>query len=313
MTNQSVTDAVPLEKAMTIWPRENGLPTHRHIASGNLYQVIGRGHDCTNGDPVKPVVLYRDCTGDYWTRYAPEFNDGRFEELPRHLSSPQVESGIVRECELSIDDAEFGMPEHCPTPSTRYETMLSEQLEVVFHEWKMLRAPDDSGEDYDWRGAFVAGCEAGTNGHWPDLFKKPNHPTFSNESVYAANYIDGGKWNGTNFVSPQVQDGEIAHASKLSNIILDRPLIDPDCDEAVLARQFLRQGEKNARLVAENERLETANNDLRDSLNRCIENAVRDVNRLQAQLTAAPHRRSRRDEQSKPPRNQPRPLASNPQ
>lgn len=53
-------------------------PTHIHRDSGNQYEVIARGHNCTNGVPISPVVVYRDAMGDVWVRYAPEFDDGRF-------------------------------------------------------------------------------------------------------------------------------------------------------------------------------------------------------------------------------------------
>lgn len=55
--------------------------THKHVKSGNWYQVMARGHECTNGQPLRPVVIYRDALGDTWVRYAPEFDDGRFEAI----------------------------------------------------------------------------------------------------------------------------------------------------------------------------------------------------------------------------------------
>lgn len=39
-------------------------------------------------------------------------------------------------------------------------------------------------------------------------------------------------------------DAEIAYAIRLANHILDTPGLDPDSNEAVLARQFLRCREK---------------------------------------------------------------------
>lgn len=44
--------------------------------------------------------------------------------------------------------------------------------------------------DYDMAGAYLAGAmEPGGNGHFTDEWKKPNHPTFSQESRY--NGVDG--------------------------------------------------------------------------------------------------------------------------
>lgn len=83
-----------------------------------------------------------------------------------------------------------------------YWTRLSgPKEERAFQEWKRRYAPNDSGQDYDLRGAFKAGLapDAAT-GHWPDTFKKPNHPTFSNESMYAAQRPEmAGSWTGENY------------------------------------------------------------------------------------------------------------------
>jgi len=91
-----------------------------------------------------------------------------------------------------------------------FETKLTDDEEKEFKTWKQKNAPKDSGEDYDFRGAFKAGLnpagpEAGVNeGHWPDTFKKPNHPTFSVESQYAKDAPDkAGSWNGDVYVPPK--------------------------------------------------------------------------------------------------------------
>lgn len=90
----------------------------------------------------------------------------------------------------------------------QYTTRLSPEDEVKFHQWKQQYAPNDSGADYDLRGAFKAGLQPDPKtGHWPDTFKKPNHPTFSNQSQYAvgADAAKAGSWNGDTFVPPSAQ------------------------------------------------------------------------------------------------------------
>ncbi len=66
-----------------------------------------------------------------------------------------------------------------------YNTKMSPDEEKGFQKWKSRMAPRDSGEDYDLRGAYKSQAAQAKNGHWPDTYKKPNHPTFSNESRYA--------------------------------------------------------------------------------------------------------------------------------
>ena len=57
--------------------------------------------------------------------------------------------------------------------------------------------------DYDLRGFYKSGGKFAENGHGADVFKKPNHPTFSNQSKYhgasdekGTKYI-GGEWGNT--------------------------------------------------------------------------------------------------------------------
>ncbi|MGX9389621.1 cell wall hydrolase [Nitrobacteraceae bacterium UC4449_H16] len=91
-------------------------------------------------------------------------------------------------------------------PSKSYDTQLSAEDEKKFQAWKETNAPNDSGADYDLRGAFKAGVTPAANGHWPDTYKKPNHPTFSDQSQYAtgADKAKAGRWEGDKFISPQV-------------------------------------------------------------------------------------------------------------
>jgi hypothetical protein len=84
-----------------------------------------------------------------------------------------------------------------------YNTQLSPEQEILFRKWKNQFAPNDSGIDYDFRGAFLSGLKPdANNGHWPDTYKKPNHQTFSNESKYAQMRPDiAGNWTGENYTS----------------------------------------------------------------------------------------------------------------
>ncbi len=86
-----------------------------------------------------------------------------------------------------------------------YNTQLSQPEESKFQDWKSKNAPNDSGEDYDLRGAYKAGLEPDAKTkHWDDRFKKPNHPTFSIYSQYAKDAPDkAGTWNGNTFVPPK--------------------------------------------------------------------------------------------------------------
>lgn len=88
--------------------------------------------------------------------------------------------------------------------SVAYDTKLAPDDEQKFQTWKQQYAPKDSGADYDLRGAYKDGLQPDPkNGHWPDTYKKPNHPTFSDQSIYAKDAPDkAGHWNGDTYVPP---------------------------------------------------------------------------------------------------------------
>lgn len=76
-----------------------------------------------------------------------------------------------------------------------YNTPLSPEEEKAFQLWASKRLGDL--KDYDLRGAWKANSKEASNGHLPDTYKKPSHPTFSTDSIY--NGVDGfygGSWEG---------------------------------------------------------------------------------------------------------------------
>lgn len=92
-----------------------------------------------------------------------------------------------------------------PDMTNRYNTPLSPQEEAAYQAWGAQQAaqrPDGRNPakdtiDYDMRGFWKSGGTFAANGHAGDVFKKPNHPTFSTYSKY--NGVDGyqgGTWGG---------------------------------------------------------------------------------------------------------------------
>lgn len=87
--------------------------------------------------------------------------------------------------------------------TNQFNTPISQEEQPAFQAWKQKYAPNDSGADYDLQGAFKAGVSPADNGHFPDTFKKPNHPTFSDESQYSGkNGNVGGHWNDNGTFTP---------------------------------------------------------------------------------------------------------------
>jgi hypothetical protein len=78
--------------------------------------------------------------------------------------------------------------------SGRFNTALSPVQEQKFLAWARSTGRIGDTEDYDLRGAWKAGVRPAANGHLPDTYKKPNHPTFSQESQYSPPGQTGGQW-----------------------------------------------------------------------------------------------------------------------
>lgn len=53
--------------------------------------------------------------------------------------------------------------------------------------------------DYNMAAAKASGFGSNGNGHYPDTFKRPNHPTFSDESIYHSEVTPGGRWRGNTY------------------------------------------------------------------------------------------------------------------
>ena len=104
----------------------------------------------------------------------------------------------------------------------QFETKLSADQEEEFQRWlseqnKRGNITDGDykfykengyGYNYDFRAAYKQGLESSINEvdnmqHWGDIGKKPNHPTFSDESKYhkTSGYL-GGSWQGEKYTPP---------------------------------------------------------------------------------------------------------------
>jgi hypothetical protein len=80
------------------------------------------------------------------------------------------------------------------TQASPYDTKLSPEDELKYSG----KFGPDASRDYDMRGYFQANPDVQPNAegvHYPDTYKKPNHMTFSDESVYhGKDGNQGGSW-----------------------------------------------------------------------------------------------------------------------
>jgi hypothetical protein len=93
------------------------------------------------------------------------------------------------------------MPDDPLDYTDQYNTQLSPDQENAFQGW-MQQQQQSTGRDlskdlydYDLRGDWLQGAARDERGHGTDVFKKPNHPTFSTGSQYhGVNGNQGGNW-----------------------------------------------------------------------------------------------------------------------
>lgn len=77
-----------------------------------------------------------------------------------------------------------------------YTTPLTPEEQAQYQAWASAgkRVPANEEQDYDLPGYFKSGGRL-AEGHLPDTYKKPNHPTFSSESQYhGVGGAEGGSW-----------------------------------------------------------------------------------------------------------------------
>jgi hypothetical protein len=115
---------------------------------------------------------------------------------PRHFSSAFGFTGSKPPVRR-VRRAEGGsVGDEPPDMSGQYNTPLSPDEEARFQAWAASIGHAGDTREYDLRGAFKSGVTAGADGHFPDTYKKPNHPTFSSESQYSVPEAPGGTWSG---------------------------------------------------------------------------------------------------------------------
>lgn len=81
------------------------------------------------------------------------------------------------------------------SPQKDYDTKLTHDEENAYQS-KYGNDPNTT-QDYDMRGYYKANPDVDPNApgtHYPDTFKKPSHPTFSDESMYHSEETPGGHW-----------------------------------------------------------------------------------------------------------------------
>lgn len=126
------------------------------------------------------------------------FNALMTASAPQPMAQPPVNQLMAVKTGPQMDAAEM----------RNYETKLAPHQAQAFQAYvanlaRLQRRTPQSvlqdTHDYDLQGAFLAGLRPDARGHLQDTYKKPNHPTFSDQSQYHG--VDGnvgGVWDRVN-------------------------------------------------------------------------------------------------------------------
>lgn len=174
---------------------------------GRKYEVANPGV-LTQFNQVKSALGYQpvkwDEAGKKYVEVAPETDPPS--TLPKNaVGGDKSNSQFVKDAGAA-GNAVTNPP---PDFTSKFNTPIPPEKQQEYAAWKAKYAPNDSGSDYDYAGAFLAGENpSGESGHFTDKFKKPNHPTFSNESQYNGTTDEkgvryqGGKWGDNDSFTP---------------------------------------------------------------------------------------------------------------
>ena len=101
-----------------------------------------------------------------------------------------------------------------PNQTSQYNTQLSPGEERQFQDWARETSHAVGRDilrdlaDYNLRGYWLyetPDIPTGPGGHMPDEYKKPGHPTFSEESMWSNPFNQGGRWSGQSFTPSSQQ------------------------------------------------------------------------------------------------------------
>jgi hypothetical protein len=96
-------------------------------------------------------------------------------------------------------------------------------------------------QDYDLEGYYNTLKHSEEPGHLPDTFKKPNHPTFSEQSKYNVPVIQqGGSWEGDSFTPSELNKKNMSSAQMqgyFNEVESPEALNLPDEEKASMAKR----------------------------------------------------------------------------
>ena len=111
----------------------------------------------------------------------------------------------------------------------KYNTSLTSEEKIQYDQW-LKQVSEEQKRDvsmdrgtYDLQGYWKNDRTTDADGHGSDKWKKPNHPKFSNESIYnGAEGFYGGRWEGNAF-QPSKQTVDLYGEDSLNRYFSNEP------------------------------------------------------------------------------------------
>lgn len=231
----------------------NGIKSLFGIKDAKAEEEIAKLQETLKDDDLKPHI-----------RRAVE---GTIKVLENRTASATTKSSeTLANAKLSTDDLSiWDDVEAASAADTRaaqglseYDTDLGASGEAHYQEWKKsLPEQLQADTDYDLRGYYQDTNGGEAEGHLTDVYKKPNHPTFSKESKYYKKGMWAGEWTEDGdfkipLNTPKEKLRELVEywrsgAEPSANLIVDNPKAEKEIDklENRLAKYTAQLNSKN--------------------------------------------------------------------
>jgi hypothetical protein len=131
-------------------------------------------------------------------------NLGNRKKLKAGRKNPyKFEGTQVREIPMQVGGVKSYNPNLAAKDKAFQEWYLSNTLEGK------NKVPYSEKLDYDYYSLFRNGATGSVKDHFPDTYKRPTHPTFSDESIYSVPGNTGGHWQGDRFIPKRQEGGNV--------------------------------------------------------------------------------------------------------
>lgn len=156
----------------------------RALAEGGYVQA---GEPVIVGDGGQSEYFVPDNGGQY---------QGNYQRMMDYINSGK-RMDMAPQPAIPYSDEYFQANYNTPIPAEKAQDY---DLWKFQQSRKMGRDVTGDNIDYDVQGFYMKNAQQSGNGHGPDTFKKPNHPTFSDQSQYhGLDGYEGGHWGENSF------------------------------------------------------------------------------------------------------------------